>query len=176
MLGKLRERNNTYMLFHNPANQLILWVHFTQNTVTPEVVAHLHHRREFDLWSIAPTEQNHLESEPAHDRNGSPWLFCHSLLILLPKENRLTKTRPLPLPHLFQKYNISSFLLLFLSFISFFPSIFFLTETLRFDSEEGKDSDLQSDSKAKDSNLVPLFHNHTLSKVIYLFIGISNNW
>lgn len=49
MLGKLRERNNTYMLFHNPANQLILWVHFTQNTVTPEVVAHLHHRREFDL-------------------------------------------------------------------------------------------------------------------------------
>ncbi|KAL4650301.1 hypothetical protein ACB092_01G077300 [Castanea dentata] len=30
--------------------------------------------------------------------------------------------------------------------------------------KEGNDSDLQSDSKAKDSNLVPLFHNHTLSK------------
>ncbi|XP_030955649.1 uncharacterized protein LOC115977770 [Quercus lobata] len=30
--------------------------------------------------------------------------------------------------------------------------------------KEGNDSDLQSDSKAKDSSLVPLFHNHTLSK------------
>ncbi|KAL0016903.1 hypothetical protein SO802_003972 [Lithocarpus litseifolius] len=47
----------------------------------------------------------------------------------------------------------------------FFPSnFFFLTETLRFDSEEGDDSDLQSDYKAKDSSLVPLFHGHTLSK------------
>nr|XP_023881470.1 uncharacterized protein LOC111993875 isoform X1 [Quercus suber]POE74187.1 dnl-type zinc finger protein [Quercus suber] len=30
--------------------------------------------------------------------------------------------------------------------------------------KEGNDSDLQSDSKAKDSSLVPLFHNHILSK------------
>ena len=134
------------------------------------------------LSSIAGTTQNRVEFE--RDRNGSPiLLLCncnHSFLLLffsavnlLSQKNRLTKTPSLP--NVFQKYQIISRF----SLISFFSQLF-LTQTLRFDSEDGNgnDSDLQSDSKGKNSSIVPLFHNHTLSKVIPFFIHLSQfqNW